>query len=83
MTKPQSTMTPHSKSLYNRGRKRALREVLEIVSELSSHYPIDVFPTPEPESSADRYSAAMARHICTIIFRDVSKLLNKSTTDET
>lgn len=82
MTKPQSTMTPHSKSLYNRGRKRALREVLSLISETQKYYPITVFPEPEPVCAPDRYSAAMARDICKTMYARVSELLNKSNVNE-
>jgi hypothetical protein len=49
----------------------------KLVSDFALNYPEDVFTPPKPGSPPDCYSAAMARHVCKVLNKEIKELKHR------
>ena len=51
-----------------------VEDVIQIIKDHKSYYPISIFPEPEPGCAVDRYTAAGCRLVCDNILRAIDEL---------
>lgn len=66
-------LKPKDMSQYDAGFRAATRQAASFIKKFADNYPESVWPGPAPGESlnSDRAAAHMARHICSVIYRNV------------